>query len=151
MFNRRVEQRIGSRIPRVVAIHHRRRNSNDAHAARLAHHRSRERMRRVRLLVALRRALEIGEETSVLDLEFESRHAVVFESRLAGSFDAIEFPVVPWTDDEVAVDASVAERTADVIASTADYAELAVHERHREFVAADGDRLQRLLRRLFDR
>src|SRR5205807_5662019 len=80
-----------------------------------------------------------------------TRYAIVFESRLALAGARVKLPVVPRADDVIAVEPSVAERTADVIADAGDDAELTVEVRDRKFVAPYDDRLQRLLRQLINR
>ena len=137
-----VEKRVGSRITRIVAIHRRRRDADDADDARFAHDGTRQWMGRMRFLVALRRALEIDEQSSVLDARLITRHAIVFESRLALAGARVKLPVVPRTDDVIAVESSVAERTTDVIADAGDDAELTVEVRDGKFVAPYDDRLQ---------
>src|SRR5262245_3918955 len=89
---------------------------------------------------------ETHQEATGLDLHCIGGHRVLFEARLAFAGAAVEFPVVPGTDDVVPVEPAFAERPADVIAGVRDRPELPVLERHREVAVASLDMSQRYLR-----
>src|SRR5436305_6629950 len=97
-----MEQGVRGRVARVRFIHDRGRDADYASRPRLAHDGAREIVRRMLDLVPLRRAIEIDEETSVLDFVLVTRNAVRFVARLALARAAMKLPVVPRTDDVIA-------------------------------------------------
>src|SRR5688572_5557580 len=117
---------LGRAVARVALRHRRRRNAEDADRPGLAYGRARERMRFVRQPAALRDGLLRDEHAAVLDLDRMRRHAVRLVAGLARAGLPVELVVVPWADDEVAVERALAEGTADVVAGAGDRAELAV-------------------------
>ena len=84
------------------------------------------------VLVRLVAAGDVDQHAAVLDLDRIGGHAVFLEAGLAHAGAAVEFPVVPGTDDVVAVEPAFAERAADVIAGVRHRAERPVLERDRE-------------------
>ena len=66
-------------------------------------------------------------DAALLDAHRIRRHAVVFVSRLAGPGLPVKLPVVPGADDEFAVELSLTEWPAHVIALAADGAPLIRH------------------------
>src|SRR5262249_40031673 len=76
---------------------------------------------------------------------------VFLEARLAKAGATMEFPIVPGTNDVVAVETPLPERTAHVIARVRHGAEAPVAERDRERAAAGGHARERHFRQFVDR
>src|ERR1700730_6044557 len=124
-------------------IHRGRLDAGEPRRPGRAHDLALQRMGIVRLLHAPGRRPQIDENATVLDLDGECRDAVVLETRFAGSGGAVEFPVMPGTDNEVAIEMAVAERTARMVAGIGDRPERAVPPGDREFAVLDRDAPQR--------
>ena len=90
---------------------------------------------------ALRRGRRVDENASVFHGHVVSRNGVLLKTRLAQTGAAVELPVVPRADDVLAVEPALTERPADVVAHSADRAELPVLVRQRQPDAANRDRL----------
>jgi hypothetical protein len=73
-------------------------------------------MRFMRLLLPLAAGVKIYKYAAALDPDRIGRDAILFETGFANSAAAVEFPVVPRADDVIAVQATFAKRTADMIA-----------------------------------
>ena len=91
----------------------------------------------MRRALPLGRAFEIDEHPAVLDLDRKGRHPVSLEARLAEPGHAMEFPLMPRADDVVAVEMTLAQGTADMIAVIVNGAELAPRAGHRDFKPPD--------------
>jgi hypothetical protein len=83
-------------------------------------------MGRMRPLRPACRRAQIDQHSAVLDLDREGRHTVFLGARFADTTHAVELPVMPWTDDAIAVEATLAERAACVVAGVGDDAEAAI-------------------------
>ena len=70
-----------------------------------------------------------GEEVLVLDLDVVARQGVGLEARLTESRATVVLPVVPRTDDVLAIQPPLGERSAGVITYSGEDSELAVHIR----------------------
>jgi len=91
-----------------------------------------QRMRWMRLAVALGGRGHVHQHAARLDLHRKGRDAIFLKARLAEAARAMEFPVMPRADEVIAVERALAERSAGVIADIRDRPETPVLERNRE-------------------
>ncbi len=70
----------------------------------------------MRLLLTLAGSFEIYKYAAVLDLDRISGNAILFETRFAKSAATMKFPVMPGADDVIAVQPTITERSADMVA-----------------------------------
>src|SRR5262245_8731005 len=87
----------------------------------------------VRQLVAASRRFLADEQMIILDLACVTRNAVGFEAGFTLASTPLELPVVPWTDDIIADEATLPEWSTDVVADSGDHSDLRAASR-------DGDR-----------
>src|SRR5579871_842707 len=138
---------IGAGKTRIARIHGRGRNADEAERPGRANGLARQGMRLVRQLVALGGVRHINKHATLLDLHRKRRNTILFESGFALAGNTVEFPIVPGTDDVIAIEAAFAERSADMIAGVGNRAEHAVLEGDREGSTFRFDRPARLLRK----
>ena len=124
---------------RIGRVHHGRRDAGQAQAARQAFHLARQRMRIVRLLVAPAGRRDVDQDPSIFDSHRKRRDAILFEAGFALAGAAVEFPTMPRANDVIAIEAALAERTADMIADIGNRAELAILEGDRKWHRRCGD------------
>lgn len=94
-------------------------------------------MRRVYSVRSPGRGAVGREEPSVLDFDVVARHGVGFEARFAQPGAPMVLPVVPGTDDELAIQRAVRERATRVVADAGEDAEFSVHVGHNYAHGAD--------------
>src|SRR5262249_49509392 len=110
------EQMIRAGKARVRAVHGGGRDAGEAQRPWRALDFARERMWVVRLAHAPGAGGDIDEHAPAFDLHRIGRHPVFLEPRFALAGATMEFPVVPGTDDVIAVETSLAQRPAHVVA-----------------------------------
>ncbi len=131
-FERMPEQMVRAGKTRMRGVHGGSRYAREPKRAGRALRLAGQRMRLMRQLVALGGVGNVDEHVAFFDLHRKRGYAIFLVARLALAGDAVEFPVVPRTNDVVAVEAAFAERPADVIAGMRHRAELPVLERERD-------------------
>ena len=110
-----------------------------AHRAGLALNRSRQWMGCVRFLPARCGGRGPHQHSAVLNFYFVARHGVILEPRLTAASDAMELPVVPWTDDIIAIQPTLTQRSTGVVTDAGDDAEHAIAMGNREFAGTKVD------------
>src|SRR5262245_42370771 len=83
------------------------------------------------------------EEIAALDLEVVARHAILLEAGLSRARYIVKLPAMPRTNDEFVIETPLAERAADVVASSGDSTKHAVSERQGDPRALEHDFAQR--------
>jgi hypothetical protein len=87
----------------------------------------------MRFLAARRLRFQLHIEMTALFLHGMTRHGVFFVSGFAQTGAAVEFPVMPRTNDIFPVKLSLSQRAAGVITNARDRAEFSVLPGNREF------------------
>jgi hypothetical protein len=86
---------------------------------------------------SLRRALQVDFEAAIADTNRVTGYGVPFVSRFAYARLPVEFVVVPWTNDVVAIEAPFTQGTGGMVAHAVDDAEFSVTTRHGEAKPSD--------------
>src|SRR5262249_19673610 len=107
----------------------------DAHGSRVSLDLALQRMRVVRQLGPRCSRGEVHEHATALHLQAVRRNRVGLEARLAEPRSRVELPVMPRTDNVLAVQRSLAERAGGVIADSRDGAESSARARDRDLGA----------------
>jgi hypothetical protein len=108
-------------------------------------------MRRVLCPLTFRGGVQIDENTPIFDFHWIRRDAISFEPGFTDPGAAMEFPIVPWTDDILPVQPAFAKWAPDMIASVGNHADSCIFERNRKFHVGRLDAAERRLSCLLQR
>ena len=89
-------------------------------------------------------SVKIYDDAAVLHLYRICGDAILFEARLTNPATSMKFPIVPRADDIIAIEATLAERASDMVASIGNRAEFSIFERYRDILVHRCDALQRV-------
>ncbi len=149
-LERDLEEAVGRGVAGVGGVHRRRGKAQHPQPARFPDDRPLQGMPLMRLLLPGCGAGQVHQQPASLHLELIPGYLVGFVARLALAGDAMKFPVMPGTHDEVAFEPAFAQRAADVVAHAGHRAENPILMTQCDLRAPDADLLQRTLPQVGD-